>query len=217
MLELKKLHLCKLNQCPNIRKHYWSRGEQHFCIDKIHFMYWEKNIKNTKNGTINHHPLHTLQLLLVFQKLLRGIGISTISANSNDSTPSITPTILQFSFSIFSNRPTMLHYLFHNYYQLAILPSTMPYTYNYHTPSVVSSTKIYGGLSREKIEATRLQQCVEIEELEFENRKAFFWKKLISKNSVINSLILLKLQDLHVPIQILNFFYLKRYFFHHFK
>lgn len=137
-------------------------------------MHWEKNIKNTKDGTINHHPLHTLQLLLVLQKSLRGIGISTISANSNDSTPSITPTIPQFSFSIFSNGPTMLHYLFHNYYQLAILPSTMPYTDNYHTPSVVSSTEIYGGLSREKIEATRLQQCVEIEALEFENRKAVF-------------------------------------------
>lgn len=65
----------------------------------------------------------------------------------------------------------MLHYLFDNYYHLAILPSIMPYTDNYYTPSVVSSTEIYGGLSRDKIEATRLQQCVEIEVLEFENRK----------------------------------------------
>lgn len=65
----------------------------------------------------------------------------------------------------------MLNYPFQNYIQPATLPPIMPlgYTDNYHIPLAISSTEIYGGLSREKIEATRLQQRAEIEALEFEN------------------------------------------------
>lgn len=46
--ELKKLRLCKLDRYPNIGKHCWSRGGQHFRIDKMHFAHWEKDMKMQK-------------------------------------------------------------------------------------------------------------------------------------------------------------------------
>lgn len=42
---------------------------------------------------------------------------------------------------------------------------------------IFTLTKIYNDFFKKKIEATRLQQCIEIEVLEFENQKVTFLKK----------------------------------------
>lgn len=145
--ELKNFAFMQVRSMSKCGKHCWSRGEQHFRIDKMHFVHWEKDIESAKDGATNHRPPRTLQPLLVLQKTLRCTEISTTFVNSSDFTPSITPPVAQPSTSItpsaFVNGPPMPHYPFQNYYQPTTLPPAMPlgYTDNYHTSLAISSFK----------------------------------------------------------------------------
>lgn len=97
-----------------------------------------------------------------FQKLLRGIRISTLFFNSNIPAVSTTSTFLLpptiTIFSAFLNGPSLLYYLFLNYYQttgaLFVLP--LEYISNYYILLAILSTKIYNAISRRKIEAIKL-------------------------------------------------------------
>lgn len=136
-------------------KYCWSQGGQHFCINKMHFIHWKKDIKNEKDSITNYHIPRILQSLFILQKPLKGTKISTTSINSNDAILFITPTILQSSLSTFSNEPLILHYSFHNYYQPTILLFTMLYIDNYYALFIMSSIKIYNTFFKEKIKAIR--------------------------------------------------------------